>query len=586
MADENKKTNKPIHETDQFERWSAELENFESIPERPGRPNENNSFLLGAVLNYLPNPFYVIDVSDYTIKAANSAAQFASKSKDSTCYALTHQKDRPCGSAAHPCPLEIIKETKKPLTVEHLHYDQDGNPRNVEVHAFPIFDRQENVSHIIEYVLDITERVKAENALKWELRVNSALSKMYKPMISPEVSIETIAGMLLEQAKALTDSKQGYVFSINPNNEKNDATNTHDKMGQGEVEIPDEIRMTFLPKEFPRHLHMLWKYSFNTQDFFYTNSPAEHPAFKTIPEEPLTINRFLSVPVLLGKDFVGWIALANKDSDYLERDLNAIRRLSEYYALFIQRKKAEIKLQKAHSELEKRVEERTSELKKSYEERALIQEIFGAYMSYDVAAEILNSPGGIKLGGEMREMTILVSDLRGFSDITESMEASRVLKLINRYLEQMIPVIIRHEGTIDEFTGDGILTFFGAPRSITDHVSRAVSCALEMQASMLELNRENHRLGLPKLGMGIGITTGKLVVGNIGSERRMKYGAVGSPINRAFRLEGKARPGEVLVTEEIKKELADSLQVGWQWKDRFKGMGEEMIYQVIGMRKG
>jgi class 3 adenylate cyclase len=164
------------------------------------------------------------------------------------------------------------------------------------------------------------------------------------------------------------------------------------------------------------------------------------------------------------------------------------------------------------------------------------------------------------------------------------MEASRVLTLINRYLEKMIPIIMRYEGTIDEFTGDGILAFFGAPRLHPDHVSRAVSCSLEMQESMLELNEENHRLDLPKLGMGIGITTGQLVVGNIGSERRMKYGAVGSPINMAFRLEDKARPGEILVTEDIKNKLGDALQIGWQWKESFKGMGDGIIYQVIGMK--
>jgi hypothetical protein len=118
---------------------------------------------------------------------------------------------------------------------------------------------------------------------------------------------------------------------------------------------------------------------------------------------------------MLADDFVGWIALADKDSDYLEKDLKAIRRLSEFYSLFIQRKRAEEELQEAHSGLERRVKERTSELKKSYEERAIIKELFGAYMSYEVAAEILKSPQGLKLGGETREMTILVSDLRGLA---------------------------------------------------------------------------------------------------------------------------------------------------------------------------
>jgi PAS domain S-box-containing protein len=121
---------------------------------------------LNVVLESLPHPFYVIDVSDYTIQLANSAAHRGALSKDATCYALTHRSDKPCGSAHHPCPLETIKKTEQAVTVEHLHYDRDGNPRYVEVHGYPIFDGQGNVSQIIESSLDITERKQAEEALK------------------------------------------------------------------------------------------------------------------------------------------------------------------------------------------------------------------------------------------------------------------------------------------------------------------------------------------------------------------------------------------------------------------------------------
>jgi PAS domain S-box-containing protein len=118
---------------------------------------QQNEFL-NLVLESLPHPFYVINVSDYSISLANSAAQLSRISKEATCYALTHMRDKPCESDGHACPLELIKRTKKPVTVEHLHYDKDGNPRNVEIHAYPIFDSEGNVSQIIESALDITER--------------------------------------------------------------------------------------------------------------------------------------------------------------------------------------------------------------------------------------------------------------------------------------------------------------------------------------------------------------------------------------------------------------------------------------------
>ena len=127
--------------------------------------SRQNEFL-NSVLESLTHPFYVIDANDYTIKMANSAAHLGSLSEKTTCYGITHKRKKPCSSVKHPCPLEIVKKTKRPTIVEHIHYDKDGNVRIVEVHAYPIFDKDRNVVQIIEYSLDITERKKAEDALR------------------------------------------------------------------------------------------------------------------------------------------------------------------------------------------------------------------------------------------------------------------------------------------------------------------------------------------------------------------------------------------------------------------------------------
>lgn len=140
----------------------ADLVLLRDISERKRMENQikqQNEFLVN-VLKRLTHPFYVVDANDYMIKIANPAATLGELSDKSTCYALTHRSDKPCGTARHPCPLEEIKKTKKSVTVEHIHYDKDGNARNVEVHAFPIFDSKGNVSQIIEYSIDITERKK------------------------------------------------------------------------------------------------------------------------------------------------------------------------------------------------------------------------------------------------------------------------------------------------------------------------------------------------------------------------------------------------------------------------------------------
>jgi PAS domain S-box-containing protein len=129
------------------------------------RIRSQNEFLM-SILESLTHPFYVLDANNYTVLMANPAARFSSRTAQSTCYALTHRRDTPCDSTMHPCPVEEIRRTKAPVTVEHIHYDEQGNPRNVEVHGYPLLDPEGNVAQVIEYTFDVTERKQAEEALR------------------------------------------------------------------------------------------------------------------------------------------------------------------------------------------------------------------------------------------------------------------------------------------------------------------------------------------------------------------------------------------------------------------------------------
>jgi class 3 adenylate cyclase len=271
-------------------------------------------------------------------------------------------------------------------------------------------------------------------------------------------------------------------------------------------------------------------------------------------------------------------------NDFISKPIDRVE-LRVRMASLLKMKEAQDAIKQHRASLEIEVERRTAELLRTSQERAFIRETFGTYLSDEVVTEILQSPNGVNLGGELRDVTILVSDLRGFTSITESMDCRQVLETINRYLERMTEIIMRRGGTIDEFMGDGILAFFGAPRVFPDHPRRAVACALEMQQAMGDLNRENILLGLPELRMGIGINCGELIVGNIGSEKRKKYGAVGTPINVAFRVQARADGGEILVTPPVYESLAHDLEIGWTKDHQLKGLHDSLrIYQVIALK--
>lgn len=225
-------------------------------------------------------------------------------------------------------------------------------------------------------------------------------------------------------------------------------------------------------------------------------------------------------------------------------------------------------------ELEDRVKQRTE----------FIRNIFGRYVSDDVVETLLASPAGLKVGGDTRKVTILVSDLRGFSSLSAELPPEKVVALLSMYLEAMTDVIMAYEGTIDEFLGDGILVIFGAPVWRADDAARAIACAVAMQLTMAEVNAQNRRNGLPEIAMGIGINTGDVVVGNIGSYKRAKYGIVGSEVNLAYRIESYTSGGQILISAATLQDAAPAVKVNRRMEVDPKGFTEPItIYEVGGI---
>jgi adenylate cyclase len=206
-----------------------------------------------------------------------------------------------------------------------------------------------------------------------------------------------------------------------------------------------------------------------------------------------------------------------------------------------------------------------------------IRETFGRYLSKKVVDEILEKPEGRKIGGRRETVTILMSDLRGFTSLSETRDPEELVRLLNRYLKRMSKVILDHDGMIDEFIGDAILVVFGVPESRDDDALRAVACGLSMQNALIDLNKEIALEGYPPLEMGIGINTGTVIVGNIGSEARLKYGIVGAAVNTAARIESNTVGGQVLIGESTYRLVQESLTTEAPQTVMMKGMKRPLV---------
>ena len=215
------------------------------------------------------------------------------------------------------------------------------------------------------------------------------------------------------------------------------------------------------------------------------------------------------------------------------------------------------------------------------EKRDFIRDTFGRYVTQEVVKRLLEDKSALEMGGETREVSMLMSDLRGFTALTTDMEPDDIIAFLNRYLGKMIEILLDYHAVIDEILGDGILAFFGAPEPLEDHPVRAVACAMAMQAAMDEINFLNEADGLPILEMGIAVNTGAVVVGNIGSERRTKYSVVGAHVNLTSRIESFALGGQVLISAATHKRVQDLVEVGDPLQVEMKGMpGKSTLYEV------
>lgn len=221
-------------------------------------------------------------------------------------------------------------------------------------------------------------------------------------------------------------------------------------------------------------------------------------------------------------------------------------------------------------------------------EKMWIKKAFSHYISGEVMNELIDDPSKLKLGGERRMITVLFSDVRGFTSFSEAHQPEEVVAMLNEILSEQVKVVFGYGGTLDKFVGDELMAFFGAPstRHKETHASIAVRTAIDIQAKMVQLRRKWSQENKSALSIGIGINTGEVVVGNMGSSERMDYTIIGDNVNLGARLCAAANGDEILISGATYDLIADAVEVEKLEPIMVKGKSKPIsIYRVLGLKK-
>jgi class 3 adenylate cyclase/PAS domain-containing protein len=233
---------------------------------------------------------------------------------------------------------------------------------------------------------------------------------------------------------------------------------------------------------------------------------------------------------------------------------------------------------------------REKELKKAVktvnDERRLIKDMFARYMSQEVMTSLMESPDSIKLGGDKREATVFFADIRGYTSFSEGRDPEVIVEILNEYFSEAVENVIQYKGYIDKFIGDCIMAVWGVPmQPKKDDAINAVSCAVAIQEAVRSSKRKFFRKEASRLRIGIGVNTGPLVAGNLGSIQRMDYSVIGDTVNLAARLEGAAEADEIIISQATRDQIGNHFNLEKREPIRVKGKVKPIkIYNVLGFK--
>jgi adenylate cyclase len=277
------------------------------------------------------------------------------------------------------------------------------------------------------------------------------------------------------------------------------------------------------------------------------------------------IRSTMCVPLLHGDELLGIMHMDSQiaTNAFTEKDLQLFTGIAAQAAVGIQ-----------NARLAKKVETETKT-------RAQFQRLLSPNLVEQLVAGKLH----LEKGGELREVTILISDIRGFTSMSEKKEPAEIVQMLNEYFEVMVEVLFRAQGTLDKYVGDEIMALFGAPVDMPDAPLAAVRCAVDMQKALREFNRTRVAEGQEAINIGIGINTGRVITGAIGSSRTLQYTAIGDAVNTASRLCSIAKVGEIILSESTMRRVAGQVDAVTMAPVRLKGKeNEQQVYNIVGMK--
>jgi adenylate cyclase len=278
------------------------------------------------------------------------------------------------------------------------------------------------------------------------------------------------------------------------------------------------------------------------------------------------IRSTMTLPLLHGQDLLGIMHLDSlfTSNAFTEKDLQVCTGMASQAAIAIQ-----------NARLASRIE-------KEAQTRAQISRLIPP----SVVEQVVKGELTIEKGGRVSEITMLFSDIRGFTTMSDGRPPEEVVNTLNEYFEVMVDILFQYTGTLDKFVGDEIIGLFGAPIPLDDAPFKAVSCAISMLQALAEFNRTRGSEGLPPINIGIGINTGRVITGSIGSTRALQYTAIGGPMNVASRLVNLASPGEIILADSTYRLVSDRIDATELPPVKVKGVAAELkVHRVNGLRQ-